>query len=237
MPINLEDARFLVLSDIHGNLEALDVALQFAELKGVRQILFLGDLLGYFYSASECLQRLRLFNTYSVRGNHEDMYLNILAGHFVKTDIEEVYGSSLFRTLDLDDSDLNTFVSNLPISLDVHYKDTRIRIAHGDPINNSVYVYPDSPRAVLDKLDSCEIDFLFLGNTHRQMIHVGQNTIISNPGSVGMSKGRLNNVQFAYVDIESREVSFLNIPYNPVATINQVKIYDPGCKILSKYLK
>jgi diadenosine tetraphosphatase ApaH/serine/threonine PP2A family protein phosphatase len=60
-----------VLSDIHGNLEALETVLADLERAGASEILCLGDFVGYGASPNECIDRLRPIVTAAVVGNHD----------------------------------------------------------------------------------------------------------------------------------------------------------------------
>jgi len=65
-----------ILSDIHGNLEALDRALEFLAVEGVTRYLCLGDLVGYGADPEECIARIRELDCLTVAGNHDRAVLN-----------------------------------------------------------------------------------------------------------------------------------------------------------------
>jgi predicted phosphodiesterase len=60
-----------ILSDIHGNLEALESVLADVERTGAEELLCLGDFVGYGASPNECVDRLRPLLTAAVAGNHD----------------------------------------------------------------------------------------------------------------------------------------------------------------------
>ena len=64
--------RFAVISDIHGNLEALRAVLADLRRRGVSGVICLGDIAGYGPQAHECLELLRLWDVPCLRGNHEE---------------------------------------------------------------------------------------------------------------------------------------------------------------------
>src|SRR4030042_3762302 len=67
-----EPMRYLVFTDIHGNLEALLAVLKFVMKKRIDHYLFLGDLVGYGASPNEVAQKLIALKPLSlVRGNHD----------------------------------------------------------------------------------------------------------------------------------------------------------------------
>jgi len=63
-----------IISDIHGNLEALDAVLEAARGLGADEIVCLGDLVGYGPRPGECLDRAMDF-AWTIRGNHEEAVL------------------------------------------------------------------------------------------------------------------------------------------------------------------
>ncbi|MBN1543446.1 metallophosphoesterase family protein [candidate division KSB1 bacterium] len=60
-----------VLSDIHANLEALDVVLEYIERCGCDRIICLGDVVGYGPNPNECIERLRMRADRVLLGNHD----------------------------------------------------------------------------------------------------------------------------------------------------------------------
>ena len=64
--------RYLVLSDIHSNLEALDAVLRASAAQRYDGVLVLGDLVGYGADPNAVVDRVRALNPAAiVRGNHD----------------------------------------------------------------------------------------------------------------------------------------------------------------------
>lgn len=73
--------RYLVLSDVHANLPALDAVLGDAKQRGYDGSIFLGDAVGYYPHAEEVLQRLiSLDPKVRILGNHDAALLELAAG-------------------------------------------------------------------------------------------------------------------------------------------------------------
>jgi predicted phosphodiesterase len=69
--------RFLVLSDIHSNIEALDMVLE--QAKGqYDSVLCCGDIVGYGPNPNEVISRLQELNPAVIRGNHEKAALGLV---------------------------------------------------------------------------------------------------------------------------------------------------------------
>jgi len=60
-----------IVSDVHGNFEALETVLADIEGRGVTSIACLGDFVGYGASPNECIERLRPAIQVAVAGNHD----------------------------------------------------------------------------------------------------------------------------------------------------------------------
>ena len=62
---------FAAISDIHGNLEALEVALVDIERRSIQTVFCLGDVIGYGPDPRECLKML-FASEVAIMGNHEE---------------------------------------------------------------------------------------------------------------------------------------------------------------------
>ena len=60
-----------IFSDVHGNLDALEAALDFFDTQQVTEYLCLGDLVGYGAEPEECVRLLRKLRCVMVAGNHD----------------------------------------------------------------------------------------------------------------------------------------------------------------------
>src|SRR5215470_17932616 len=70
--------RYLILSDLHANLPALDAALADAKTVGYDEILVLGDLVGYGGDPAPVIDRtLALSTHWMIRGNHDKVCAGI----------------------------------------------------------------------------------------------------------------------------------------------------------------
>lgn len=64
--------RYLIFTDIHGNLEAFHAVLKAVQKKKIDHYLFLGDLVGYGASPNEVIQKILTLKPLSIiRGNHD----------------------------------------------------------------------------------------------------------------------------------------------------------------------
>ena len=68
-----------VLSDIHGNYDAFKEVLKKAEQEGVKHLLILGDIVGYYYSPQKILKSLSDWSFDMIKGNHEDILGSLIS--------------------------------------------------------------------------------------------------------------------------------------------------------------
>ncbi len=72
--------KYLLLSDVHANMRALEAVLTDAGKHGWDAVLFLGDAVGYGHEPNEVLDRLRALEpAVALRGNHEAVLLKLAA--------------------------------------------------------------------------------------------------------------------------------------------------------------
>jgi predicted phosphodiesterase len=73
-------ARYGVLTDVHGNLQALQAAVDELRAAGVDEWLCAGDMIGYGPQPNECVELIAELGARCVVGNHELMLLGELSG-------------------------------------------------------------------------------------------------------------------------------------------------------------
>lgn len=171
--------RVAVLSDVHGNLPALEAVL--ADLGTADAILACGDLVGFYPDAAEVVERLRALGVEAVRGNHELMILGRLpvpperAGYYA---IEATRRALSREQL--------AWLRALPAVLERTWDGVRLEVRHASPWDDLTYLYPDAPS--LRRIRLAEGRWLFLGHTHHPMqLRRGRGWIV-NPGSVGQPR-------------------------------------------------
>jgi len=65
-----------IVSDIHGNLEALNAVLEDIEAHNITDVICLGDVVGYGPNPIECLEIVRKRCKIAVKGNHEEAVIS-----------------------------------------------------------------------------------------------------------------------------------------------------------------
>ena len=69
--------RIAIISDIHGNLEALNVVLEYCEKAEVDELISLGDVVGYGPNPNECVNLIEKNASIKIMGNHDHAVLGL----------------------------------------------------------------------------------------------------------------------------------------------------------------
>lgn len=225
-------------SDIHGNIDALNAAVDHAYNLKIKKFICLGDYVGYYYWPEKCIKKLNQINGIMIKGNHEDILYKITKDFKYKEYIEEKYGNGhniAIKKLSKSQIDFlhklsNTKTLNLPNNLS-------LKICHGSPNSIDEYLYPNTDKILLDKL--LEKDSLIAcGHTHYQMKYINEEKkIFFNPGSIGQPRLRgTKGACWASLCTETKKVKFHDTPYDKSKLLRSIEINDPKNNFLKDVL-
>ena len=234
--------RTALISDIHGNLDALRVVLADIDTKNVDRIISLGDILGYGPDPVQCVDIVAERCEFSLLGNHdfgalyEPTNFNLAAeqaAYWTRAQIEaESDQAAAARRWE--------FLGGL-----------RVRVGFGDflcvhgsprqPINE--YIFPEdamnSPvkmQQVFERVDK----YCLVGHTHVPGVFTDEpdfyppadfegcyklndeEKAIINPGSVGQPRDYDPRASYAVLDEEARTVEFFRLEYDIDIVVNKI---------------
>jgi predicted phosphodiesterase len=233
--------RYLVLTDIHANLEALEACLADAAHRGYDETLVLGDLVGYGADPNavvECVQGLEPLAI--VRGNHD----KVACGLEQAEGFNSVAKSAAVWTLDILKPAHRDWLCALPAGpIEV---DDIVEICHGSPFDEDAYIFDE-----LDAVRALKVQtrpLCLFGHTHYPItfelsdesfdtvgaaasseMHVqlrdGCKYLI-NPGSIGQPRDGDPRAGYAIADTVERRVELYRLKY-PVEDA-QMKVIKAG---------
>jgi len=189
-----------IISDIHGNYEALKVVLEEIDKNSVSEIFCLGDVVGYFSQVNECCDELRERDIKCLMGNH-DWYLS--SGGFCPR------SKSVNDCLSYQRSIITSENLNWLKTFKLQFEVDNIKMVHGgwaDPIDE--YLYEPNE----DYFNSVEGEIFISGHTHIQILKKFSSKIYCNPGSVGMPRD--NDPRSAFALIENGEIMLKRLEYD-----------------------
>ncbi len=198
-----------LISDIHGDPVALELAWAHLTVMGADRIVCAGDLVGYGPFPDRVVEFLREHQVPSVRGNHDRWALERGLG------VRDEYkgGTPSRETLD--------FLRMLPHDLLVTHEQTIGVVVHGSPSSDMEFVNRRShPPAVLrGYLSELSCQFLVVGHTHKPMWFRCPEGLVINPGSVVSMPVVDSSRTFAVVDLDSLEPTFHDVESGRVVEI------------------
>jgi predicted phosphodiesterase len=178
--------RIALISDIHGNLVALEAALADIERKRADQIICLGDVAVFGPQPREVIARLRELNIPAIMGNTDQWLLNPepwSTDPDKRPQVEiEMWNASL-----VDDDDKATVAGYMP-TLSLDYGDGLTLLCyHGSPRSFNDSIRPATPEEELDTwFPESRALVMAGGHTHEPMVRrYGASTLV-NPGSIGL---------------------------------------------------
>ncbi|RPI96815.1 MAG: metallophosphoesterase [Chloroflexi bacterium] len=177
--------RLAILADIHGNIPALEAALQEIEKDAVDGFIVAGDML-VGPNSVEVISRLRKLDARMICGNNENYMLRFAAGEAPAWWYTAHQWSFMRWNYRRMDEDTLNFIKNLHEQLTIHFEGIdAIRVVHGSPRNVSESIYPEKDRATLDAaLRMVSEPVLIFGHTHQAWQMRLDGRLALNPGSV-----------------------------------------------------
>ena len=225
-----------ILSDIHGNLEALTQVLEDARAQKAEEFFCLGDIVGYGPDPDACLDMVRENQMFCVKGNHElaldrpeyQVWFNRQARQGIK------------KTAGMISSDNIDYLKSLPNSLIRH----GCGLVHGMPPDSVVdYFFQYSDYHIYQTLLSMPCDLFFVGHTHllgavslsgetlermglgKTPVHLDQGKRwIINVGSVGQPRDDDPHARYVLFDLGTRELRIRFVTYDIRATKAKIRL-------------
>lgn len=233
--------RYLILSDIHANIDALDAVLDAASSSTWDRALVLGDLVGYGAEPNAVIERVvSLDPLASIRGNHDKAAISIEDA----ADFNHVARAAAIWTSHTLTPKHRAYLDALPAGPLVI--DDGAEICHGAPFDEDHYIFSidDASRA----LDAAARPLCLFGHTHLPIVyrrgddgdsapvqtsdgHVevtladGARYLV-NAGSVGQPRDGDPRAAYGVYDTDARRITLLRVLYDVEEA--QRRILDAG---------
>ncbi len=205
-----------ILSDIHGNLPALQAVVADAKARGCTRFLSLGDVAGYYAQPGACIDLLRELGAPNVLGNH-DSYITLDQNCPRSRVVTQIinYQKSTLRADQVD---------WLKGSHDFIREDGCLFVHGGPEDPRDQYLYTISR----DKIPA-GVRLLFSGHTHVQVLADFGEQRYCNPGSVGQPRD--GDSRAAYATLDAGRVLLHRVAYDIDRTAEAMKAagFEPFC--------
>jgi predicted phosphodiesterase len=227
--------KIAVLSDIHGNLEALEAVSADLRQRGADRVICLGDNIGYGPDPEAVIRLLRRQGYTSILGNHELALCDPKARRWFNFQAAE----NNIATAGLLTPASREYCEGLPLSLEFG----GARFVHGFP-PNSVFLYltRQSDEQLLALLTSDAGSLFFVGHTHKlelvrlakgvirrqplaqgKILLVPEEKYIVNAGSVGQPRDGDRQAKYLLWDNEAASLETLFVDYDRTTTMNKIR--------------
>lgn len=229
--------RYAVISDVHGNIDALSAALKDARCFNIKDFIFVGDYCAYFPFPNEVVDTIiGIKNAIVVKGNEEDYLIE-----YSKQD-QCTWTNGQFQALywlykNLTESN-HIYLRELPNAATINNGNIKISIAHkSSDFYGNIEYSEFSPQKVTEKYEKCPnprgqllrdiqefMDFdpefhsathsladdvYIFGHTHIQWHAWHENKVFINPGSCGLPLDGVLGAPYTVLEIENNKINIL----------------------------
>jgi diadenosine tetraphosphatase ApaH/serine/threonine PP2A family protein phosphatase len=226
-----------LLSDVHGNLEALNACLRHARDGGAGRYAFLGDLVGYGADPQAVVDTVARFaaeGALAVKGNHDEAiektpgYMNESVRHVINWTRETL------------SADGKAFLSSLPLCV----REGPMCLVHASAAAPKRWDYIDSPAAAQRSMIAANTAYTFSGHVHDQELYfeakpgkaaafrpvrgtsvpVGSHRRwLALVGSVGQPRDNSPKAAYAQFDMERKRITFHRVAYDHLAAARKIR--------------
>ncbi len=204
-----------IISDIHGNIDALESVLNDIKDENCNKIFCLGDIAMAGPEPSKTIAKIKELssdkNFHIIQGNTDKM----LSVFSFKTQNEILKTSAAMAGAYYADSNLLTdeeklFLKNLKEKEEINLFNIKILLCHGSPRKNNENIYPDMKIEEIEEIiKDTDADVIFCGHTH---IPCGYQTnteqTVINVGSVGRPFSEKPDSCYAIMEIDENNSTF-----------------------------
>ncbi len=223
--------RYAVFADIHGNLEALEVAVEYTKKRRVSGYFCLGDSIGYGANPNECLNWAFENAKFHVLGNHEAAVTD--------QNIRECFSGEAHKAIDWTanrlKSELMAGIKKLPYSLVIG----KATLAHGALHSPEEFHYLFDENDAYKSFLALRSTLGFVGHTHvpyffdevkrtsgrlqEGVFRLQKNgRYLLNPGSIGQPRDGDRRLSFGIFDGDELTFEIVRLPYDNKKTAEKI---------------
>ena len=227
--------RIAFVSDIHANLQAWKSVHADITAHRVDRIICLGDIVGYGPAPVEVLNSVYAKVNHFVLGNHDAVVGGLLSPEGFAPHAQAL----IRRTCEQLSDRAEEFFRHIPLSL----ADGDFCCAHANPVDPHHFTYVFSSAEAFTIWDECDSQIVFIGHTHRPMLHIlhpdghyeergpdGHHVklkpgcrYLANCGAVGMSRDEDFRASYVVYDEEKNTLQWHRVAYDMEAFAEQVR--------------
>ena len=236
--------RYALISDVHGNLEALQVVLHHIEKEHPDKLVCLGDLVGYGADPQKCIDMVRERTELVVAGNHDWAAIGKLDTADFNPDAATACHWTAYQ---LSPEDIH-YLESLPPVIE---RDD-FTLVHGSP-REPIWEYIVSTVSARQNFDYFQSQYCLIGHSHiplafeysqgtclyselpaDSVLGLAENRLIVNPGSVGQPRDGDPRASYAIYDSEASAIYHYRISYDIGATQSRMMEYGLPKRLVTR---
>ena len=215
--------RLGILSDIHGNLEALDEVLSALAKERIDKYLCLGDIVGYGADPAECIAETKRLNPITIAGNHDWASVGLFGVSYFNPAAKEAV---LWTEENLSAED-KQFLKSLKL---LHQED-ELTLVHGTLQEPEQFKYMLDLSSAQKTFALSKTRICFVGHTHQPGIFIQENDdcrvssqqklklnpaqrYIVNAGSIGQPRDGNPQASYVVYDSEKEQLQIKRVDYD-----------------------
>jgi predicted phosphodiesterase len=222
--------KIVVISDIHGNLEALNRVLEYIEnMEDEKRVICLGDIVGYGPNPAECFKIVESLTDKICLGNHEYAILDEDFDYQMVKNARKAIG----WTRGIVGEEINVAISRLPIQIE----EDNVLYVHASPDDPMQWKYITNARNAYSSLIEMNHSLCFVGHSHIPGIYAynelegnsnkatlsKDDKIIVNVGSVGQPRDGSPMLSFAVFNDDNWNVEIIRLEYDYQKTMAKIE--------------
>jgi len=225
--------RLLIISDIHGNKEAMDAVLAVSHDEAI----CLGDIVDYGPSPGECIDVLLDQKIPTIMGNHDNAVafrMDCGCGYAYKHLFQSTkeYTWNILNTTQLE------FLRELPMDLRREENGRKLYFTHGSPLSFYDYIKPDtSEDTIKEFIKGVDAEFIFVGHSHLPFVRKVADVTLVNPGSVGQPRDGDTRASCVVFDTDSFQAEIIRVEYDMEVVFDKIRQNMPNADELISILK
>lgn len=233
-----------VLSDIHGNFQALESVMEDVKANNCEQVFCLGDLAMAGPQPRMVIDYVRKQNNWTVIQGNTDKMISDFSPEIlqnVKNNFP-VMANALADDVIFIEEDKKDYLRNLPAQKELTLEGVKVLLVHGSPRRKNEDILPDMPLKVIEEmLEGTDADLIFCGHTH---VPAGYQTnkkqTVVNVGSVGRPMTDEPKACYVIADFQdggfSIEHRFIDYDRQTAADIMSARNFDGADKLAQMIL-
>lgn len=214
--------RYAIISDIHGNREALDTVLEKIEMLSCDRVACLGDIVGYGADPGYCVDRVKEVSDLVVAGNHDHAALGKISIDYFNAHARQ---ATLWTRDQLTD-DQRRYLDEIPLVV----TEKTCTFVHGSLDSPQLFDYIQTSYDAFLTMEQMQTRVCFIGHSHVPIAFLlndvitysldnvveiqGVTKAILNVGSVGQPRDNNPLASFAVYDETEERVEIHRVPYD-----------------------